>query len=147
MHLQKVVAPTQIPDAFSLLASDLPKYIPRDWVDVSPKDNQCVVICKPFYLISTMTATVKYTVRIQHNCSWDVLFFGYMVQKCTVLESIPILMHNVQDVVGLIKVLESSPVCKGHTDAKFRDLIKHRNGKIYNVNGLYAMYYVPMFIT
>ncbi|KAL5509413.1 hypothetical protein EMCRGX_G004783 [Ephydatia muelleri] len=136
MHsLQKVVAPTQIPDAFSLLASDLPKYIPRDWVDVSPKDNQCVVICKPFYLISTMTATVKYTVRIQHNCSWDVLFFGYMVQKCTVLESIPILMHNVQDVVGLIKVLESSPVCKGHTDAKFRDLIKHRNGKIYNVNG------------
>ena len=36
IHLQKVVAPTQIPDAFSLLASDLPKYIPRNWVDVSP---------------------------------------------------------------------------------------------------------------
>ena len=72
-----------------------------------------------------MTTTVKYTVRIQHNCTWDVLFFVYMVHKCTVLESILIIMHNVQDVVGLIKVLESSPVCKGHTDAKFRDLIKH----------------------
>lgn len=70
-----------------------------------------------------------------------------MVQKCTLLESIPIKMHNVQDVVGLIKVLESSSVCNGHTDAKFRDLIKHRNGTIYNVKGLYAMYCVPMFIT
>ena len=69
MHLQKVVAPTQIPDAFSLLASDLPKYIPRDWVDVSPKDNQCVVICKPFYLTSTMTATVKYTVAFEKSLS------------------------------------------------------------------------------
>ena len=116
--------------------------VPKEWVDVTPEcmeGSPVAFLCRPL-CCSNANVIVKYTLRIENDCSWSIWLHDKHINPVqhTLLLSVcmPDKLTTPEDILSLITVLENAKVCIGHPDEKYHNLLRQRDGKFYEQTGM-----------
>ena len=96
----------------------------------------------------SMVPFVLFTVTITGDCTWILTVCERQVdiERCSLLSQVPPFLRTVNDVVGLLSMLNCSKFCSGNKETKFMDLAADNGGVFKDKQGnLYTghTFYIP----
>ena len=90
---------------------------------------------------SSMLPFVFFTVTINGNCTWTLMVCESQVEikSCSLLSQVPRYLRSINEVVGLLSMLNHSKFCIGNKVTKFLDLAAANGGLFKDKRGNISM--------
>ncbi len=102
-----------------------------NWINVDSSMLSCSThhLTLSYLIIHNSNPIIKYSLAIQQNLTCSLSVFGVITQ--TNYGTI----KSKEDLLGILKDLESKVICIGNSDKNFMDLVTKKGGKLYNRAG------------
>ena len=118
--------------------------LPSGWIDcsdvmvsaTSPSLNSGLVLCKARAQQALPGVGIGLTLRIEPSLSWHLFLSSEMINECSLLTPVPIVLNSVSLVVSLLKMVDGAQICLGNQDNTFLELSAHHKGVFLDSTGI-----------
>ena len=112
--------------------------LPSGWTLIDRTSN--IVLSKSVFIESEKQVATTFLVTVDENMCWNVILpQGSIMPKSTpVLSNFSQIIHNRDDVFSILHALDTSIICEGSNDIKFRVLKQWNSGKFLGRSNYYS---------
>ena len=125
----------------NVLHSRLTLTVPPAW-SLGEITSSLLVLYK-MQLLSSNVPSVTFSLCITDEYQWKLVLGGKEINKeyCEILNKHPCTLRCVDDVLLVLKDIDTSQLCGGNSDDRFSELVDARKGKFVDVDGKEFMVY------